>query len=59
MTGGGPAGATSVLVELIVKNAFSYSRMGYASMLSWALFILVFLVTMVQFRLQKRWVPDV
>ena len=59
MTGGGPAGATSVLVELIVKNAFSYSRMGYASTLSWALFILVFAVTVVQFRLQKRWVTDV
>lgn len=59
MTGGGPAGATSVLVELIVKNAFSYSRMGYASTVSWALFVLVFSVTVVQFRLQNRWVTEV
>ncbi len=56
MTEGGPAGATSVLVELIVKNAFSYSRMGYASALSWVLFLLVFVVTIVQMRLQGRWV---
>ena len=56
MTEGGPAGATSVLVELIVKNAFSYSRMGYASALSWVLFLLVFAVTVVQMRLQRRWV---
>lgn len=56
MTEGGPAGATSVLVELIVKNAFSYSRMGYAAALSWVLFLLVFAVTLVQMRLQRKWV---
>ena len=56
MTEGGPAGSTSVLVELIVKNAFSYSRMGYASALSWVLFVLVFAVTVVQMRLQRNWV---
>jgi multiple sugar transport system permease protein len=56
MTGGGPAGATSVLVEQIVKNAFSYSRMGYAASLSWVLFILVFAATIIQLRGQKRWV---
>jgi multiple sugar transport system permease protein len=56
MTEGGPAGATSVLVELIVKNAFSYSRMGYAATLSWVLFLLVFGVTVIQIRLQRRWV---
>ena len=56
MTGGGPAGATSVLVEQIVKNAFSYSRMGYAATLSWVLFLLVFIATAFQMRLQKQWV---
>ena len=56
MTGGGPAGATSVLVEQIVKNAFSYSRMGYAATLSWVLFLLVFTATAFQMRLQKHWV---
>lgn len=56
MTEGGPAGATSVLVQQIVKNAFSYNRMGYAAALSWVLFIFVFMVTAVQMRLQQRWV---
>lgn len=56
MTAGGPAGATSVLVEQIVKNAFSYSRMGYAAVLSWVLFLLVFTITALQMKLQKRWV---
>lgn len=56
MTGGGPAGATSVLVEQIVKNAFSYSRMGYAAALSWVLFLLVFSTTAIQMRMQRHWV---
>jgi len=56
MTQGGPAGATSVIVEQIVKHAFSYGRMGYAATISWVLFLLVFVVTVVQMRLQRRWV---
>lgn len=54
MTQGGPAGATSVMVELIYKNAFSYYRMGYASAISWVLFALIFAVTIAQHVLQKR-----
>jgi multiple sugar transport system permease protein len=56
MTGGGPAGATSVVVEQIVQNAFSFGRMGYAAAMSWTLFAVIFVVTIVQFRLQRRWV---
>lgn len=56
MTGGGPAGATSVLVEQIYRNATSYNRMGYAAAISWVLFALVFLVTIAQMCLQKKWV---
>lgn len=56
MTGGGPGGASSVLVEQIVQNAFSYSRMGYASALSWLLFAIIFGITALQFSMQKRWV---
>jgi multiple sugar transport system permease protein len=55
MTGGGPAGATTVLVERIVKNAFSYSQMGYAAAMSWVLFMLIFVTTAVFSRLQRRW----
>lgn len=54
MTQGGPAGATSTMVELIYKNAFSYSKMGYASAISWVLFLFIFTVTIAQNRLQKR-----
>jgi multiple sugar transport system permease protein len=56
MTGGGPADATNVVVTDIVRNAFSYGRFGYASAMSWVLFGAILLVTLLQFRLQKRWV---
>jgi multiple sugar transport system permease protein len=45
-----------VIVTEVVKNAFSYNRMGYASAMSWVLFGLIFIITFVQLRLQKRWV---
>lgn len=45
-----------VIVTEVVRNAFSYNRMGYASSMSWVLFALIFVITFVQFRLQKRWV---
>jgi len=56
MTGGGPAGATTVLVQQIVNNSFRYGRMGYAATLSWVLFLIVFAVTIFQTRMQKNWV---
>ncbi len=56
MTGGGPVDATSVVVLQIVRNAFSYGQVGYASAMSWVLFAAILLVTLVQLRLQRRWV---
>lgn len=56
MTGGGPVGSTSVVVQQIVQNAFSYGRMGYAAAMSWTLFAVILVVTIAQLRLQKRWV---
>jgi multiple sugar transport system permease protein len=54
MTEGGPAGATTVLVERVVRHAFSYGEMGYAATISWAIFAMVFGVTVVQLRLQRQ-----
>ncbi len=59
MTEGGPAGATTVIVERVVKHAFSYGEMGYAATISWVLFALVFGVTVIQLFLQKRMAFDV
>lgn len=56
MTGGGPAGASQTLVEEIYNLTFQYNSAGSASALSWLLFVLVMAITVVQSRLQKRWV---
>jgi multiple sugar transport system permease protein len=56
MTDGGPAGSSTVVVEQIVKNTFSYGRAGYASAMSVALFVIILVVTALQMRMQKRWV---
>jgi multiple sugar transport system permease protein len=56
MTGGGPAGASNTVVQQIYVDGFRYSEMGYASAMSWLLFLVILGVTVVQFRLQTRWV---
>lgn len=56
MTGGGPAGSTSTIVEQVYKNAFMNNKMGFASAQSWVLFAIIFLVTLIQNQMQKRWV---
>jgi multiple sugar transport system permease protein len=56
MTEGGPAGATTVVMEQVVKNAFKYGLMGEASAMSWVLFAIILAFTAVQLRAQKRWV---
>jgi len=56
MTEGGPAGATTVVMEQVVKNAFKYGLMGEASAMSWVLFAIILSFTVVQLRAQKRWV---
>jgi ABC-type sugar transport system permease subunit len=51
MTEGGPLHATDVIVYHIYQNAWQFLRMGYASAMSWALFAVIFVVTLLQFRL--------
>jgi multiple sugar transport system permease protein len=54
--GGGPAGATTVLVFDIYKSGFSQFRFGYAAAESVLLLVIILTVTLVQQRGQKRWV---
>lgn len=56
MTRGGPGTSTYVLVYYIYRSAFGYYKMGYASAMAWILFLLIFAVTLIQWRGQKRWV---
>lgn len=54
--GGGPAQSTLTVVYYIYQNAFEFQKMGKASAIAWFLFVFIFLFTLLQTRLQSRWV---
>jgi len=56
MTKGGPGTSTHVLVYYIYTSAFTFFKMGYAASMSWILFIILFIVTIVQWKFQEKWV---
>lgn len=56
MTGGGPSGSSQVVVGQVYDLTFRYGRAGEASALSWILFAVILLITVVQIRGQRRWV---
>ena len=57
-TSGGPGRATTVLVYRIYKEAFQNWKMGYASAIAYFLFLIIFVITVIQWRGQKKWVND-
>lgn len=54
MTAGGPTRSTDVFVYHIYQAAWEQLRMGYASAMSWVLFVIIMLATWIQFRLMGR-----
>ncbi len=54
MTGGGPAGSTTTLLYYIYQTAFAYHTMGYAAALAMVLFVIVFALTLLNWRRGKR-----
>ncbi|RXZ81723.1 sugar ABC transporter permease [Paenibacillaceae bacterium] len=56
LTQGGPALSTSVIVYYLYETAFINLNMGYASAMAWILFILVFIITVIQWKAQQKWV---
>lgn len=56
MTGGGPSGASQVVVGKIYDLSFRYGEAGMASALSWILFAIILGITAMQMHGQKKWV---
>jgi multiple sugar transport system permease protein len=53
-----PAGydAAQTMVPFLFDQAFSYYHMGYASAISWLLFLVILVFTVIAFRTTRRWV---
>jgi multiple sugar transport system permease protein len=55
-TQGGPANATLIYILYLFFKAFQDFEMGYAASLAWVLFLVVVILTAIQFGLARRWV---
>lgn len=55
-TEGGPANATLFVLLYLYYQAFRFFHMGYASAIAWILFVVIMVLTLVQFALARRWV---
>lgn len=53
---GGPEYSGATIVYYIFQHAFKYFNMGFASAAAWLLGILIFIVTLIQFKFADRWV---
>ncbi len=56
MTGGGPNNATLFYALNLFRNAFEYFKLGKASAMAWVLFVILLIITAIQFWGSKRWV---
>ena len=56
MTQGGPLNSTMFYNLYLYNKAFNDFEMGYASALAWLLLVISLIITVIQFRLSKRWV---
>lgn len=54
MTNGGPLDSTTSVALFIYRNGFQLSKFGYAAAGSFVLFAAIILVTLLQFRMQRR-----
>ena len=56
MTNGGPSNASLTYVLHLYKQAFQFSKMGYANALAFVLLIFTILISLAVFRSSKSWV---
>ena len=55
MTGGGPVDATKTVAFYLYQYGFQFYKMGYACAAAYVLFILVFIVSLIQNISSKKW----
>lgn len=56
VTNGGPVNSTYLYAMKLYQEGFLFYKMGYASALSWFLFVIIMIFTLVIFKSSKAWV---
>jgi multiple sugar transport system permease protein len=56
LTRGGPNDSTLLLSVYLYRNAFQFLKMGYASAIAWAMFLIVLALTLLVFKSAPMWV---
>ena len=56
LTSGGPGNSTRIITLFIYEQAIKYSYYSYANALACLLFMLLLIITLIQWKAQKRWV---
>lgn len=55
MTQGGPVQSTTSILYLMFTQGFQFWNLGYATAVAFVLFVILFVLTLVQVRLSRRW----
>jgi multiple sugar transport system permease protein len=58
MTNGGPAGATTTLSFFVYQEGFRTGRLGFSAAVAWALFAMILVATLFNWRFGNRYVND-
>jgi len=56
LTNGGPGNETTNIAFYIYREAFTFYKMGTANAAAWLMFIIIFVITMIQIKQQNKWV---
>ncbi len=54
MTNGGPLGSTSTIMYYIYEQGFGNYNMGYASSIAWIFFVVIMIITLIQYRFRNE-----
>ena len=58
MTEGGPEDATISIAMFLYIEGFQFLNMGYASAVAWVLFLIIFALTVLNWKVRTRWVHE-
>ena len=54
ITGGGPANSTRPIIQYIYESAFEKGKMGYAASMSYVLFGILLVFSLIQQKIQRK-----